>query len=561
MDRTGKEKLPMLMGSLNQIRTEKEWRGWKAKFPSNRRLVFTEKIDGNSCLLKYVNGTLVNSWSRGDGVHGASNIRHTSRMRLPQFIPTGFTGFIRGEFVIPKKDWLSLLGEATREYANARNFVAGFLNTAHGQPELYKYFRFVAFEIVSNQTATSKIYQLENMTDMGFDIPYYVASGPSTAYSAVEDIITTMIARSEYELDGVVADVEAATYRNFTASVDELNPDYSVKIKLISDGVETEVLDIEWSISKGGLLKPVVVIAPVVLDGAKISRVTAYNAGFVVAQGIGVGAIVRVVRSGAVIPKIVETIEPAEVILPPGTWNKTKIELISISDDNDDVLAKQMEYFFSKMEIPFIGDGAISKLFSSGHTQITQIINTPEILEITLGENGRKAVVEMRKILSSTTPQRLFAALGVFGRGVGERKLKVVFDKYSVEQVLSGITVEDYCELSGYDVISAGLVHSNTGAATEVYEKIKGVIKFAKPVGKVLGTGVFSNEILVATGVRLSPEVIEKVQAQGGVVSDSFGKTTTILIAKDPRSTSGKMGKAHAMGIKVISLAQLMDMV
>jgi NAD-dependent DNA ligase len=560
-DRTGKENLPVLMGSLNQIRNEKEWKAWKATFPTNRDLVFAEKIDGNSCLLQYVNGTLVNSWSRGDGVQGASNIRHTSMMRLPQFILNGFTGFVRGELVVPKKDWPALQVEATREYANARNFVAGFLNSTEGQPELYKYFYFVAFEIIGSNS--SKISEIENMSAMGFDIPDYLVADTNTTYSAVEHNIKMMIEDSVYELDGVVVEVDSAKYRKFTPTEDDLNPPYSVKIKLISAGTETRVLGVEWSVSKDGLLKPVILIEPISLTGVTITRVTAYNAKFVVDQGIGIGAVVLVVRSGDVIPKLVQVLEPAEVILPAGQWNKSKVDLISITDDgNMEMQAKQMHYFFHKLEIDFIGEGAVAKLMDFGHTEIHKIINNPDILGAAIGENGRKAAVMMKKILVSTTPQRLFAALGLFGRGLGERKLKVVFDKYPVEKVLSSkIKLEEYCELPGYDVTSATLLVENSAVARAVFDQIKDSVRFIRPAEKVLGAGVFTNQILVATGVRLSPELIEKVQAQGGAVSDSFGKTTTILVAKDPKSTSGKMGKAHALGIKVISLAQLMEMV
>jgi NAD-dependent DNA ligase len=564
-DRTGKEKLPLMMGSLDQIKNQKELSAWMSRFPKADKYVFTEKIDGNSNLLQYKSGILLNSFSRGDGVQGASNIRHTQKMQLPQYIPTGFNGFVRGELAIAKADWANLLAESAREYANARNFVAGFMNKTEGQAELYKYFRFIAFELFAeDMEPISKGYQMEVLASAGFKTPRRYTYFPQFSYSDAELIIEEMILGSEFEIDGVVLDVDSKEYREFSPTADDLNPPYAVKIKLVSDGVESEVLGVEWSVSKDGLLKPVVLIKPIQLTGVTISRVTGYNAKFIVDNQIGVGAVVQVVRSGDVIPKIVGvTWEADEVILPPGIWNKSNVDLISTTDDgNLDMKAKQMEYFFSKMEIDFIGEGAVAKLFDAGVTEVIWIINNPSPLEQVIGENGRKAAVIMKKILSETTPQRLFAALGVFGRGLGERKLKVVFDKYPVEMVLSSkIKLEEYCELPGYDVTSATLLIENWPLARTVYDLIKGSVKFVKPKAIVLGEGAFSNQILVATGVRLSPELIAKVQAQGGIVSDSFGKTTTILVAKDPQSTSGKMGKAKEMGIKVISLATLMEMV
>ena len=213
------------------------------------------------------------------------------------------------------------------------------------------------------------------------------------------------------------------------------------------------------------------------------------------------------------------------------------------------------------MEIDFIGEGAVAKLMSAGHVDVIEIINKSFVLGGIIGENGRKAAEMMNKILNETTPQRLFAALGSFGRGLGERKLKVVFDKYSVEQVLSGsISLDEYCELPGYDVKSAQLLVENASRANEIYEQIKNKIKFRVQEEKVLGTGILVNQVIVATGVRLSPEIISKIESLGGEVTDSFNKQTTLLITKDPNSTSGKAQKARDSGIKVISLSQLNSM-
>jgi len=307
-ERTGKEKLPMVMGSLNQIRNEKEWSAWKNNFPKAREYLFTEKIDGNSCLLEYKNGVLINSWSRGDGVYGASNIRHTSKMvGLPAHTGDKFTGFIRGELVIAKKDWPALLAEADREYANARNFVAGFLNSTKGQGELYKYFKFVAFEMFANyKNLMDKSAQMRILSQhYNFTTPVTYLQNCHFTYKDVEMVIAQMIEHSEYELDGVVVDVDSIEYRKFNATSDDLNPNYSVKIKLVNSSVETEVIGIEWSVSKDSFYKPVILIEPVYIGGVTISRCSGFNARFIYDNKIQPGSIVKIHRAGDVIPTII----------------------------------------------------------------------------------------------------------------------------------------------------------------------------------------------------------------------------------------------------------------
>jgi len=244
-------------------------------------------------------------------------------------------------------------------------------------------------------------------------------------------------------------------------------------------------------------------------------------------------------------------------------WNATGVDLVSTSAEGaDEQRAKVLQYFFSKMEIDWIGEGSVAKLIEHGFFSAVGIINNPEVLEEVIGENGRKAGIMMKKILESTTPQRLFAALGLFGRGLGERKLKVVFDKYTVEEVLSGrVSVEEYCELQGYDVKSAELLHCNASSANTIYQRIKSKVKFVQPKAVVLGKGALINEVIIATGVRLSPEMIAKVQSMGGEVVENFSKAITILVCKDIHSTSGKTQKARDLGIKIISLAELTAMV
>jgi DNA ligase (NAD+) len=123
------------------------------------------------------------------------------------------------------------------------------------------------------------------------------------------------------------------------------------------------------------------------------------------------------------------------------------------------------------------------------------------------------------------------------------------------------ITLDQYCELPGYDIKSAEMLKRNTASAAEMYDTIKAYITFAKEEILQLGVGVFSGQVIVATGVRLSPELQEKIALHGGVVSESFNKQTTILVTKDVNSTSGKAQKAKDLGIKVISLETLLSMV
>lgn len=555
--RGGKVALPIKMGSLNQIRNQKEWSNWGKTYP-NEKIVFTEKIDGNSCLLEYRNGVFVASYSRGDGTHGANNFRHTSKMKTIPKQVANFTGYVRGELVIPKPKWESCLAESGRDYANARNFVAGFMNASESDINLYKYFDFVAFETYTD-IGFSKTEQLEFLKNRNFICPKaFIAS---CNYNEVEILIQKILDTSNYEVDGVVAEVDSPKYR-VNKDLEDLNPEYACKIKLVSEGVQTEVTGVEWSASKDGLLKPVVLIKPITLSGATISRASGYNAKFIKDNGIGPGAIVTVVRSGDVIPKIICVVSAVVADLPNGVWNETGVDLIGSGQEVEDVVqSKRLQYFFHKMKIDFVGAGNVSKLINAGYAEPMLIVKTPAALEQVIGENGRKAAVIMNGVLQSTTPQRLFAALGMFGRGIGERKLKALFSVHDYEQVLGG-TVSDKMIVSvdGFDIKTAKLITGNLVSANKKFNTIKDLVKFEKEAVRQV-SGALANEVIVASGVRLKGDQLEKVVAIGGTVSDSLNKSTTILVVKDLSSSSSKMLKAASLCVKIVSLVDFLKLI
>jgi NAD-dependent DNA ligase len=305
--RTGKQPLPQLMGSLNQIRTPEEFDRWKKTTKVNNYIA-SEKLDGNSCMLVYKKGFLVKSFSRGNGIQGADNTRHTSRMNsIPRGLLSGYTGTVRGEVIVSKSKWPQLQALAASKgdvYANARNFVAGFLNATTSDPDFYDFIDFVAFEMT---VPGSKEDMLSTMKENGFITPLSILV-KDPEFEQMLELVTDLVKKSAYELDGVVLDVDGGPLRDVAVTEDDLNPVYAVKIKVSSGSAVTTVLDIEWQISKNGLLKPVVVFEPVSLSGVTIRKASGYNARFIYDNKIQPGSVVVIRRAGEVIPQIAEVI-------------------------------------------------------------------------------------------------------------------------------------------------------------------------------------------------------------------------------------------------------------
>jgi hypothetical protein len=87
-------------------------------------------------------------------------------------------------------------------------------------------------------------------------------------------------------------------------------PSFMRAIKLEAEMQTTEegvVGNIEWNISKRGILKPVIVFRdPIAFEGADVERCTGINANFIEANDIRPGRKVKLIRSGEVIPRLMQ---------------------------------------------------------------------------------------------------------------------------------------------------------------------------------------------------------------------------------------------------------------
>ena len=125
---------------------------------------------------------------------------------------------------------------------------------------------------------------------------------------------------SDYLIDGIIVNNNQKHKRTKKG-----NPKYAFAFK---DVLEVQmafatIKNIEWNASKDGYLNPVVNLEPVELGGVTIKRVTAYNAKFVKDNSLGKGAIVKIIRSGDVIPYIMGVISPSK----DGKWQQPPLDV------------------------------------------------------------------------------------------------------------------------------------------------------------------------------------------------------------------------------------------
>lgn len=241
----------------------------------------TPKLDGAAVAITYLNGFLHSIVTRGDGIYG-EKVDHlfTMSKAYKMGIPT----------TVKRKDIFQVTGEivAHKDIPNSRNYAAGALNlkypTAFDEKE-------VTFFAYGMQESMFETYQatIGYLRDIGF----------KTVMTHSTD---------DYPQDGAVF----RYYSNkdfYAAGYTSKHPRGAYALKERSEGVKTILLRVDWETGKSGKVTPVAILDQVNIDGAKVSRATLNNPGFIKALDLHIGDAVMVERAGGIIPRIIKKAE------------------------------------------------------------------------------------------------------------------------------------------------------------------------------------------------------------------------------------------------------------
>ena len=554
IDETRKSKLPIDMASMNKIKTIEDIQNWlRLKGISrNAEIVCTPKYDGLSLCHDEIN---TNTWTRGDGEYGQKSDEHYKLIQNHLSLKSDTFSYTYGEVIMPKQVFAD---KYSTEFANPRNLVAGLLNSKEVTEPL-KDLQFIKYGAIPNDGFYFKTKSdILDMLNSGQEVKvnYHVFE----AEDITEDFLIELFRRwsTDYEIDGIILEVnDLALQESLGRETSSNNPCYARAFKHDSfeQRAEADVLGISWNISKHGLLKPVLHITPIKLDGVTVSNVTGNNAKFVKDMGLGIGAKVVVKRSGMVIPLIVEVLETVDFIMPvvEGTeidWNENGIELVTLSETDDQKL-KQNVAFFEILEADNVSEGIITQLWDAGYKTIEDILNvTTTQLESIDRFGKRKAQIVYNSIQKSVTDvqlSKLQHATGLF-RGLGSKKLALL------EHFTTKPTIGQVMEVEGFAEISAKVFVDNYDNFFTFVGNLP--IKIAEKVESVkVGTDL-EGKSFVFTGVRRK-DLEEVIESRGGKVAGSVSKTTTYLVMKSKGSGSSKETKAISLGVVILTVEEL----
>lgn len=553
-DESRKVDLPIIMASMNKIKGTEELENWARLRGIDMRteVVITPKYDGISLC---VNESDNKAYTRGDGKVGQKSDDHYKLISNKLGMCNKFQ-FTYGEVIMPKSKFETNYSD---DFANPRNLVAGLLNAKEISKILSDchYIKYGAIPM-NKSDFRFKSHILDELNKyQEIPVNYLVCKLSDISEDKLVDIFNNW--SFDYEIDGLIIEVNDLELQELLGrETSTNNPVWARAYKSPSfeKSVETEIIGISWNISKQGLIKPTIHINPVKLDGVTISNVTGNNAGWIRDMRIGVGSIVRIVRSGMVIPMIKEVITFSEFKMPdiPNIkWNDKLIELVT-EFETEEQRFKQMVSFFQILEADGVSEGIIKQIWDAGFKTVKEILNltTSDLVKIPRFGKRKSDIVykSIQKSITNVQLSKLQHATGFFP-GLGSRKLVLLedFDKKP--------TIEEVMKIEGFAQISAVSYVENWD---KFFNFIKDLpITINKKVQPNKTGNDLEGEQFVYTGLR-DKTTEDIIISRGGKIGSSVSKNTNYLICKDPNSGSSKLEKAKSLGIKIMSLEDLVNL-
>jgi len=529
--------LPYYMGSMEKIKPDTGAMGrWEKKYKGP--YVISAKLDGMSVMYSSESGEK-RLYSRGNASSGLDLSHMIPYLKLPKEEVT-----IRGELIIP----IALFNKKYKGhgYKSARNFAGGMMNSKGREVSKWKDLDFVAYEVIKPELKPSAQMEWLKMHDI---ITVKNSSTKKISNESLSKVLVDWRTSYKYEIDGIIV-INDTIYPR-----EDKNPAHAFAFKMVlSDQVvEAKVIDVNYSISKYGYLNPVIQIEPVHIRGADIEFATAHNIRNVIDNKIGIGAIVRLSRSGDVIPKIEEVIVPAEEPkLPdvPWKWNDTHVDAILVdSTASDQVRDKKIISFFQTLDVSGFGEGNILKVIKAGFDSVSKILSVSkaELLEVKgfQEKTASKIYDSIHSKLASVSLSVLMYATNIFGRGMGETRIAAVLAEYPDILTMDATSEEKEVLIKGIEGFATKTAHRfviNIPLFMEFIAETHLQSKLKQP--KVDESHVLFGKKILLTGFR-DKDLETKIKSHGGKIASSVSSKLLVVLVPSMDADTGKAEEAR----------------
>jgi DNA ligase (NAD+) len=555
------------MGSLDKVNTLDEMTSWIQKAgrgggsASYEKLLVTEKLDGISVSLRYVDGKFTQALTRGDGQVGEDITPNVARMQgVLRQLPEPVSVMCRGEIMLFKDD-------LTRHFpgmANPRNAASGTAKRLDGKG--CEHLHVLLYQALEGPEMNTEAEQFEFLERMGFQIPFWkvtaMAPGMKTPQDLWVDYQQSLREKLPYEIDGLVVRVNDLVYQ---WSLGETNgrPVGQVAFKFSPITRETVAIARIDQVGGTGRITPVAEFKPIRILGAEVARASLYNQSYIEQIGFYLGARILVSRANDVIPRVVSVVHPGEpVSLPPEVCPecgaKTERDGEYVVCPNTGGCPAQTEgrikQWVRELGILEWGPTLIQKVVEAGLVKTIPDLyrlKAEQLVELErMGETSAKNAVQQLWAVVPLPLEQFLGALGIPLCATSTIQAVVDGGHDSLEKIRTA-SVDQLMIVPGMGPRRAESLHvwlQKHGSLVDDLLAV-GVTLKARPVGALTGKSVCftgKSEMSRAELIRLAEEA-------GGVVKKAVVKGLTYLVMADAASTSTKAQAARKAGTSCLS--------
>lgn len=535
------------------------------------------KIDGLSISLTYEKGILVAGVTRGDGSIGENITENLKRVKdIPLTLPEELDITVRGECYMPRAsfDQVNQVRQENGEpeFANPRNAAAGTLRQLDTAVVAKRNLATFLYQEASPSTRDSQEKGLKYLEQLGFVVnpKRILAENIDEIWNFIQEVGQER-ENLPYDIDGVVIKV------NDLASQEELDftvkaPKWAVAYKFPAEEKEAQLLSVDWTVGRTGVVTPTANLTPVQLAGTTVSRATLHNVDYIAEKDIRKDDTVIVYKAGDIIPAVLRVVESKRVseekLDIPTNCPSCNSDLLHFEDEvalrciNPRCPAQIMEgliHFASRdaMNITGLGPSIVEKLFAANLVKdVADIYRLQEEDFLLLEGVKEKSAAKLYQAIQASkenSAEKLLFGLGI--RHVGSKVSQLLLQYFHSIENLSQADSEEVASIESLGGVIAKSLQ--TYFATEGSEIL---LRELKETGvnldykgqTVVADAALSGLTVVLTGKleRLKrSEAKSKLESLGAKVTGSISKKTDLVVVG--ADAGSKLQKAQELGIQV----------
>ncbi|HGI1746741.1 TPA: NAD-dependent DNA ligase LigA [Streptococcus agalactiae] len=548
----------------------------KAEFPTASYMAEL-KIDGLSVSLTYVNGILQVGATRGDGNIGENITENLKRVHdIPLHLDQSLDITVRGECYLPKESFEAINIEkranGEQEFANPRNAAAGTLRQLNtGIVAKRKLATFLYQEASPTQKETQDDV-LKELESYGFSVNHHrlISSSMEKIWDFIQTIEKDRISLP-YDIDGIVIKVNSLAMQEelgFTVKA----PRWAIAYKFPAEEKEAEILSVDWTVGRTGVVTPTANLTPVQLAGTTVSRATLHNVDYIAEKDIRIGDTVVVYKAGDIIPAVLNVVmskrNQQEVMLIPKLCPSCGSELVHFEDEValrcinplcPNQIKERLAHFASRdaMNITGFGPSLVEKLFDAYLIADVADIYRLSIEDLlTLDGIKEKSATKIYHAIQSSkenSAEKLLFGLGI--RHVGSKASRLLLEEFGNLRQLSQASQESIASIDGLGGVIAKSLHTffEKEEVDKLLEELTSYNVNFNYLGKRVSTDAQLSGLTVVLTGKLEKmtrnEAKEKLQNLGAKVTGSVSKKTDLIVAGS--DAGSKLTKAQDLGITI----------